>query len=351
MPERVLCGVNSTFSYLSRKSVPIFLFLLATVIFSCKTYKSFHITLYEPAEISLPPHIQRLLLVHTIPPTGKGMRYSIYSEEYTDSVYLDTLAAYYSLEKVAEVLSSTERFKGVFPESEDQNMIAQTFANNHLSATILKDLARKYQIDGVLVLETMQHLISYKAEVGRIGFYISFFEISLSTRWGLYDAHNMIKLDEKVIDNFQRYRWDGIWGLLDEELFYSGRELYLAAAEEAGESYAMRISPHLATQKRIVFHRGNRHIRKGYHKALQGDWTGAYEIWNKSTQHTSAIIRARGKFNMALAAEMNGELPQAMRHAEESHRIYPDTLNKSYLLILKERQEKLAVLLEQLGVK
>lgn len=335
-----------------RKATLLIVFCLFFLSFySCKTYKSFNINVLEPAEIVVPQSIQKVLVAHSIVETDSNRKtpYEIYNSSYYDTVFYDTAAAEAALINLAGILNYNPRFEAVLPDSLQVQLPsdADQFTYLHLDKT--RDLCNDYQTDALLLLSWMDKKIKYDIFSSYLGGYYSIYTIYLKTKWMFIDPFRSKFIDQILLTDTLYYQIDGYWGTSEEGLYLTGRELIRAAAEETGLRYGSRITPHFVESGRIIFKSGDKYLRKGFIKAEEGKWKEAAMIWQNTLNRNNSAARARASFNIALANEMEGLLEPAIEWANHSYSYFQDSINYTYLSILKERllqQEKLILQME-----
>lgn len=312
------------------------------LVLSCKTYKVFNINIWEPAEIIVPQSIQRVLVAHNAPDTAsnRNILYTIYSQQFFDTVYYDTAIGRSAVENLAGMLNFNSRFEAksidslgvLFPENSDE------FTVRHVEK--IEEICLENEADALILLSSFDKNVEYEIFASYLGGYFSIYTIFLSNRWLFINPFNSKLVDQKVTRDTLSYQIYGYWGTKEEELYMTGRELMMIAAEEAAVKFGARITPHIVETPRIIFKSGDKNIRRGYKQAESGNWMEAAVLWRKTLSKSDPVIRARGSFNLALASEMEGLLDPALTWAEESFSIFPDSLNLKYKTILRERIEQ-----------
>lgn len=322
---------------------PAISFALVTAVFfvfiSCKTYQVFTIDVLEPAEIIVPQSIQSLLIAHQMKETegNKSTLYQIYGSSYFDTSYYDTAYARAAVENLAGMLAYNNRFAAFSIDSLGLSLprIPDEFTTRHIES--IKALCIENEADAFVLLSWMDKKIDYSIYASIVGGYYSIYTIYLSCRWLFINPFASKLVDQKLTHDTLYYKVYGFWGTSEPELYLTGRDLLTTAAEESALSYGTRISPHYVQTPRIIFKSGDRNIKKGFAKAEEGNWTDAAVIWEKTINNPNRTKKARAAFNLALASEMEGYLDPALVWAEESFRVFPDSINQTYISILRER--------------
>lgn len=322
--------------------------LPVAILISCNTYKTFNINVMEPADLIVPQNIHHLLIACNFQPDTSGLAIEIYGENYLDTLYSDTAFAAVAIEYLAGALGYNERFTATPYDSLFIDLPAAAEEISSYDLKRLKDICMAYEADAVVLLSDVGKQIEYEVYTSIVGGYYSIFNVVLSTKWLFINPFTSRLIDQKSYRDTLFYRISGFYGTREPELYQAARELMFQTAEYTAGKYSSRISPHFAESTRIVFDKGYKHLKKGYQMAQSGDWVKAAEIWQKTLTNKSPLISARGAFNIALANEMEGLLEPAIGWAEESYKLFPDSINYTYIEILKERLRQQDDLLKQM---
>ncbi len=330
-----------------------FLFLLVVLMFlqSCKTYEFFTIDILEPATVDIPKDIKKILVIHNFDFTNRdtlGTFYQIYDHWVYDTLYIDTLLGRFAIDQLTDKLNNLGRFEAISIDSAGMNFPVNHELFRLEEVTYLKNLCIENQTDALIMLNSAKKRVEYSAFYNDFVGYYGEFSVYLNTNWLMINPFTSRLLDNKTI-------CDTVYFQSTEFLFEDGfeteerrHEYMMSAFEEAAKHYCERISPHYATTDRVIFTKGNRFLKKGYEQAALGNWDKAASIWDKSLEGNDPKNLSKACFNLALASEMNGLLPEALEWAEESHRLFPDTINQVYISILKNRLEQQEKILKQM---
>jgi hypothetical protein len=321
-------------------STLIFPVLILLALQSCKTYQVFNIDVLEPADIFVPQSVSNVIVAPNDFPERRDKKhtfYEIFDNLYYDTVYYDTAIARAGVDHLAGLLNYNQRFSTSVVDAPDVQLPGHPndFTNGHISK--IRSLCEEHDADALILLSEMDKNVEYDVYSGYQGAAVSFYSIYLNTRWMFINPFEAKLIDSRLIRDTLFYEVDGVFGATNPLLYMTGRELLLAAAEEAAMDYGLRITPHYVQTTRIIFKTGNREIRRGYKKAVEGDWREAATFWRNSLADPDPVNRARACFNLALAGEMEGLLQPALQWAEKSYAHFPDELSQTYISILQER--------------
>ncbi|MFO7790070.1 MAG: DUF6340 family protein, partial [Bacteroidales bacterium] len=79
-----------------------------------------------------------------------------------------------------------------------------------------------------------------------------------------------------------------------------------------------------------------------------GEWKKAASIWKKYTDSNDNKLAARANYNMAVAAEIQGNIDAAIEWAKQSLELDDSHKTKSYINLLHKRKQDFRKLKEQL---
>jgi len=317
--------------------------MILLLLSSCKTYEFFSMDVLEPAPVDISPGIKKVVVAHNFSPENRdstGIRYQIYDQEVYDTLYIDTLLGRYAINSLSDRLNNVGRFEAVPVDS-----AGWVFPSHHDLFT-QKDLAHirriceEHQADAMILLNSAEKKVIYDLYFSNFSGYFGGFTVFLNTQWLMINPFTSRLLDDKMsLDtvSFQSIDLLFEYGFEPENIRH---EYMMESFATASLRYSDRISPHYVSTDRIIFTRGNKFLKKGYEEALAGNWQNASIIWDKSLTGYDPKNLSKACFNLALANEMEGMLSEALEWALESQRLFPDTINQTYIYILKQRLEE-----------
>lgn len=329
----------------------IILFTLLLTLGSCKSYRYFSIDIYEPAEISLPSRIERVLITHNAHPSvadSKGTAYNVFDEIIYDTVYRDTSLARAAIFNLTDMLNLTGSVDAVPLDS-----ITQPFPVNPEDFTLddvmrMKTICDTNRTDACILLSKIESKFDYNFYYGDFMSVFGEMMVIMKTKWLLIDPYRAKLIDMHDIKDTLYFRTDEPFVDDGPDRFAKTVEMQREAAIESAIQYGTRISPHLVESSRMIFKSGNKYIRRGYKQAVEGNWKNAAAFWREGLAAPELKNKAKACFNLALASEMEGLLKPALQWAEKSYKFFPDKVNQTYIDILKERLKQQEKLLEQM---
>jgi hypothetical protein len=163
---------------------------------------------------------------------------------------------------------------------------------------------------------------------------------NLKTGWRIYDPSSRTILDEYILVTNISMGGSGINPVVAASGIIGRKEAVKDAGNKAGGAYASRILPYWIRVSREYFVRGDENFKTAQRKAQSGNWDGAAAIWNIETGSSNAKLAGRACYNMAIIAEINGDLNGAIQWAQKSYEDYRINLALQYLKILQYRKSQ-----------
>ena len=342
----------------------ITLFIIVLTLDSCKT-SSFSKTFLVPADITIPQHIKSVGILNRSLPDKQGLIMNILEGFITgESIMADRESSLSALRGAINTLNINPRFKAVSMEGEDYRGTGTKQFPIPLDWNIVDQLCKKYNVDAIVSLETFDSDIMISRDTkeqtgkkeGRDVKYLEYFanlNIRASAGWRFYDNVKKQLIDEQVFVDEKGFSGRG---LSPEEALSKlppKRRALDDAGMFAGEMLAFRISPKWLNASRYYYTKARKEeifkYAKRYVKSEQ--WKTAADTWLPLTNSTDNTIAGRACHNMAVAEEMQGNLKEAIKWANEAYVKHNLKRSRSYLNELNRRQMDQSRLKEQMEGK
>lgn len=329
--------------------------------------KNVSLTRLMPAEIQVPNHVQRLLLVDRTLPESQGLSIveGILSGEAPFEVRnaIDATMA-----RIQQELSTSPRYEIIrAPERLKGGLFGQVFPEP-LRWDQIESLCQKYQADGVLTLEKFdsdfvvtEKKITIKKEVGsgkdartvEVPGILAEGLASVQVGFRLYDPLTGTLVDQadfgtnNVWTAEAETRTQALALLIDKSL--ATREV----GQMAGASYARRVAPMYVAIQRSYYGKPKDHpaLSQGARHAEVDQWEEAILAWENGLS-TASDPKTLGKFcfNLALAHEVLGDLAAAKNWAGRAYTQYGFKKGRAYARELEQRMMEEELLREQMAV-
>jgi len=276
-----------------------------------------------------------------------SLQISFYKQNFSvNKIILDSLVSDSTIKTLGEILFNSERFDIVIPvERNIYRLLPFTQTPEPLGWNYVQSICDQFQTDALIVLENiaMRTVTSYQTQKEFIDYeyektYYASIDFYSRAHWRIYDPkRKQILVDYKM--NEDTLFWDSY----ELELQKTFRNLpsIKEAATETGIKIATDlgkiISPQWTEENRYYYVLDESEIDKSVSLAADGDWNGALQNWLKFADTGNSVKRSKIKLNLALAYEMNGDLPNAINMAKESQKIYYREVTNLYLKLLLKR--------------
>jgi hypothetical protein len=328
--------------------------LVVLALASCKTVSYMQVDLSDPPVEPLPENIQSLTLVNravdkrfTDDPSDSVQRRFFESRFNLDTVIFDIKASDTLMQALGNLLYESSRFDIVIPE--DRFLLKDTI---NLYADSMKwdqvaDITRRFNTDGVLSLDYCKTGISaffgkkiYNNWSGDLEFYYASMDINYSVIFRLYHPGSENAIYSYFLSD--TLHWE------DEDLgirpLFRRLTTVKNGLSETGIAAAMNLSKRIApvwnSYRRAYFGKGNKLLKQTTPMVLNNDWKTSVQIWKDAYNKVrTRSLRSKLEFNFALAAEMQGNLDEAIRWGVKSHQTFFRPVTYDYMNKLKARQE------------
>ncbi len=332
--------------------------LILFILFIAAKKISFNVL--APAVVDIPTYIQTVAIIDRSVPENekKNILEGILTGEGPDQ---DKLATQFAIDGLNSMLQNSSRYQAV---RTSETMLGSETGRDFpqpLSWDIIKELCTRYEVDGIISLESYDsdfivtngsRLVNKKIGERTIKvpeFYANgVAKVNLGFRF--YDPEQT-----SIIDQFHYTHtmdWDvggssiqaAIEGLLNRN----------AALKEvsynAGVMYGERISPAWFRVTRDYFRRakGNPDLAAGARMMESNDWDRAIEALTRATEARHRKTRGRAAHNLAVVYEILGDLDQAKEWATTAWGVYKNRKSRDYGYILTRRIQERERLRQQL---
>ncbi|MBU0765894.1 MAG: hypothetical protein KJ607_13800 [Bacteroidetes bacterium] len=203
-----------------------------------------------------------------------------------------------------------------------------------------KDIASRFDADGVVIfggfwINIERNLISdYEGIIppyqASLGLYSLFY-------WELYDARK-----HEIVDHIE-YQYNDTWwgsGSSGEDAMKelpSEDELVNEVVACAGKYAGEQMVPSWIPEERVFYSLPGKEMRTATQYATGNKWEEAAEIWKNPENHIRTSLAGKCLVNLALAAEMQGDLDEAYKLATKAYKDYRIDIAKTYSNHLHER--------------
>jgi hypothetical protein len=265
-----------------------------------------------------------------------------------DNVFLDSLAADTTLRSIGNALYESGRFDVVIPLRRNLPNIKTSYKDSSPSLTLaqVKQICDEFKTDALLCLDNFYEKVNTSYQVEMFSPYTNekeynaYIQVAYHSNWKLYQPKEKLmiaKFEVKDTISWERY------GRTLQDTYENLpmiREALMDGAVENGKNLAAYISPGWKAAERSYFITKNQEADKAISLLKSNEWKEAETVWLKFSQSNNAGFRSQIEFNLALAAEMNGNMDGAITWAKKSLQSKYSKVAENYIRLLSTQLEK-----------
>ncbi len=320
----------------------------------------------EPADVTLPAHIQKFILAdRTRPEKGNGQQaLNILEGILTgEGIFQDKWASEDCVEGLRQKLTMTPRFSVTVAALDtalkgtgrrqvkpplDWNTVARLLGNDTSAAlVVLEAFDSNTNLFNEVVQTTQKGPDGTNIQVPE---YRAHGKIQVYTVWRTYDLKTRTIADQFTQESQQQFDGAGKTLAEAESRLPSRSDMVTRAGVHAGKEYGHRISPQWVWVSREYYRKGSPEMKQAARLVKYSNWKAAADKWNKLATSSDPKVARRASMNMALAAEQTGDIDLALQWAERAVEL-GDRRAPRYVQILQQRKWQNDKLKEQMKGK
>jgi len=332
------------------KNVSISILILC-ILSSCASTQLVHLSVLEPAAVTLPPYIKNVIVVNRTRVAKKNRLFDVADKVLSaEGANLDKEGAQSTMVGLTDELKKNNRFgevtmltntnlytdvPGIFPTPLPWDTVKKYCDENNADALFALEL-----FDTQSKIDYSVNKTTIKTPLGSIPALEQQANMHTLVKagWRIYDADGKNILDEAAMAKTLTYYGKGINPLLAAQALISRKEAVKEVGNIAGQMYAFSIIPLWIRVSRDYYVRGNDNFKMAMRKARTGNWNDAEKLWMLETTNSKGKIAGRACYNMAIISEINGDVDMAIKWAQQSYENYNNHLALQYVNILKNRK-------------
>ena len=170
------------------------------------------------------------------------------------------------------------------------------------------------------------------------------------TAWRFYDVAS-----GSIMDNLRDYKYARTWQATGKSRGNARNNLpgqvktVKIVGEDAGANYGRRIAPHYVWVTRPWFGGGSDEMKLAKKQVKMDNWDAAAEIWRSvSVNGEDSTIQGKAHFNLALAAEVAGDIEGALAELTNAADKFANAKVRTYMRVLKQRLDDQQQLWDQM---
>ncbi len=276
------------------------------------------IDVLRPARVTFPPDVNNVLIInYTVPqPHEFGHSTELFEERArslridTDSLPLFTIAA------LAQSMSDRGFFNNVLFDHVSSNPGNYFFTPESPTDRNIAQLANKHNVEGIISLNRIM-VNDIQAELYNQGngTFVSFLEARYETQWSIHfpgknQTIPLINRDTVYWESESYSRQRALNGLPDR------RNALIDGAIITGQRAVNSFIPYWEKADRYLFTGSGKLLKAGVDSVYHRNWEGAIVQWEKLLNNKPGVLRrTRVAHNLAVAYEITGNLPEALRYS------------------------------------
>lgn len=311
-----------------------------TLLFAQQLYTTLDVL--RPGKVVFPNEVQHLLVVNNsvVQPKDYGHTIRLSGEKAHKSEIATDSVALFCLAGLVEQLSEADFFSSVSLLEQSQNRGNLFFMEIRLSGAEVDSLCNHYQADAILALNriAINDLITdyYLPETYQ---YLAALDVKIATHLSIHypkriRPENLQFIDSLFWEQYNYQRAEAINALPNRE------DAFVDAAIHIGKSIGTQLIPRWEEVDRYFYTNSNKLMKQGldslYHKA----WNSAIALWEEGFATVkNAKTKAQFAANIAVAAEISGNINKAIAYAQQSIEYFSNSLSLSaYSNAIKQGQ-------------
>lgn len=331
------------------------LFGILILLTSCVSVGKISIQVAVPPKLAVPNEIQSLVIMNR----SMNDEFANYNQDSLealfvkkklalDSVFLDSVACDTTLQALGNYLFQSGRYDVVIPVRRNIPNNNPSYKDQSASLTLgqVRQICTEFKVDALLLLENFHEKVNtaFKMSAGAIysgDFSVNetyaYVQVAYHSNWKLYQPLEKLYMAKFEVQD--TIFWDGYGATLQEtyEKLPLIKEALIGGAIENGQNLAAYISPGWKSDVRTYFITGNEDADKAIPLLKKNEWKEAETIWMRHANSGSASLRSKIEFNLALAAEMNGNLEDALLWVAKSSKSNYSKAAEHYEQVLNKR--------------
>jgi hypothetical protein len=341
--------------------------LLFLALFFGSCMRATQLTVLQPAAFKLPDHIATVAVVDRSKPSN-GWLNVLEGIVTGEGIGQDRRSREQAVAGLTEALTRTPRFQVKSTGLEYTGSRAGVRLPEPMPWPEIERICREYGADAVVAIESFDSdnfTSARKVETKRKDksgkqyldtHYDSEQRTGVRLGWRLYDPKSRVILDEITTSDEQRRSATGqterqALGNLPAPVNVSREAAYFA-----GQDYGARIAPLYVSVSRNFYAKAKGfkpQMQKAARLATGQEWAQAAEIWQNVVDHPNGNRKAAGRaaYNLAVAAEMEGDLDGALQWARKAYNDYGNSSARTYAEEIRRRQRDAERVEEQMKSK
>jgi hypothetical protein len=336
------------------KNLIIFAFIAVLAGLSSCT-RNTTLRVLQPAQMTLPEHITTVAMIDRSKPSN-GWSNFLEGLLTGEQIGQDRRSRQTAMDGLTNALTRTPRFQVKSTGIELTGSKAGGRMPSALDWNEIERICKDYGANAVVAIESFDSDNSNRAwpvsetkkdKTGKkytITTYRSQQRTGVRIGWRLYDPQRKIILDEYVTEDYLERNGSGNTERAAINNLPNQLDVTRDVAYNVGIEYGARIAPIYVNVSRAYYHKA-----KGYKTQMKAaaqyfddrDLDKAADLWKRVIAKAGSSNKkaaGRAAYNMAVAAEVNGNLDLALEWATKAYQEYGNKKARDYRQLIKQRQ-------------
>ena len=331
---------------------------MASVFFSCQSFRVVQIETYNPATISFPHDIRTVMIVNNAAQQPDGVGHKLVYFQHADtalSISVDSMA-YHFCRSLGKEIAESPFFDDVRLCEDTLRRDSVFYRSQPLTVDYVKWFCEAYDVDAIITLDMFFfRTLMYNSDkfdyINRNRLKIELAG-ELKTIWPSENVAFTVPFTDSLIWTMDYYNPVEMFTLQDIQ--YAMRYL----SENTGNSMHIHFVPYWSADERWYYTGIASDWKRASAFAAVEKWESAANIWESLFDRTTQKKqKARLASNLALARELTGDFSKALEYAEKACTLYNEMtdgddpfrkMQQSYSELLKKRIEDNRKLSDQL---
>jgi Family of unknown function (DUF6340) len=329
------------------KRLYFLLFIPLILFYSCK--QRVYLTVYEPAAVFLETEYETAGIINRSYSSGVGKVLDVLDNALTLEGDLDHKGSTAAVTGLFDQLTVNKRFKrvvlldsmtvknggvDVFPAQLEWSEVQRICDENQVQLLFVLEL---YDTDTKVNYST--RTVQKNTPLGSVPVlqHTAKTTTKIKTGWRIYDPKNKWVRDEFWLRDRISSSGSGINPVKALGTLMKRGQAVKQISTQVGRFYAGRVENQRFRVWRNYFKSGSRKLKIGKRRAEVGDWDGAAEMWLEETKNPKRKVAGRACHNMAIYAEVNGDIYGALDWAQKAYADYGNKEARDYAITLRNR--------------
>ena len=321
--------------------------IIASIISSCASVHYLSIEVLQPAKVSLPSHIQKVVLINQCYVRNYC---SVTDFEGKINLKFDSIFSTGHVMALDEYLQNSPRLKVL--RIYNASASAKKEFNLHLADSICDQTGA----DAAIILN--------KASVTKYGGYYKekgdstksnkekyskpVAIVSIAT-WKLYDLKSKKIVDIQIIKdsiNLVSDKWELYNGQSDQPSFW---DMLYNASFQSGYTYGKRIAQEWSSEQRYIYTIPEYEFNLALKLVEKKKWDEAIALWQKFINSNNKQTASLASFNIAVGCEANDQISEALEWASKSYLLKRNEATAVYISQLEKRLKNKYTIMRQIN--